>query len=584
MSYIIGEAQSKKSIRSKVSRVNPLSPRSGGLDHPSGWGTFPPKQRFRTAVCKVMSMQRGTTLLGNISAGIGAEPGINPRRAIVDAQYSHIHEACEIEIMDYSAVRNTTRKMNNEEFVRFLGDLESDDLPARDPWVKVRWVSIGGISWDVIKALAIKYHLHPLSLGDIFHGHSHTHSKADYYTRHLFLRVLCHEVAADEPPFGPHSFTRVPRTASPEPMYPPSDGEKMGDKLAESDDLTKYGSGPTSNDATLVQRWSNKPTSILPTNRTDLKEKEAAKQQTRAKRRKDEAAVHALKKGDRVHVNVSPMFFFLFRDGTFISISQSPNLRFTAPISFRLRSRDTVLRKSADPSLLLHAMLDLVVDRAIEVVDSYHTLLIKFEREILLRPKMRTVENLHIMSGDLILHKRTLDPIKSLIYGLRRYDVDRCAALIDSSNPDNKDVKVVGFLSHKAKIYLADVFDHTEYILTSVDMFAGIAENLIAYSFNVASYEMNDVMPRLTIATIVCLPLTLLTGYFGMNFHPFWSVDNNSDLLFWKIALPIMVVVIPLALWDDMIKGWHYIQKKVLLKHSLKVCQLHILYLKIRTI
>ena len=58
------------------------------------------------------------------------------------------------------------------------------------------------------------------------------------------------------------------------------------------------------------------------------------------------------------------------------------------------------------------------------------------------------------MSGDLILHKRTLDPIKTLIYGLRRYDVDRCAALIDSSKPENKDVKVVGFMSHKAKIYL----------------------------------------------------------------------------------------------------------------------------------
>jgi azurin len=41
-----------------------------------------------------------------------------------------------------------------------------------------------------------------------------------------------------------------------------------------------------------------------------------------------------------------------------------------------------------------------------------------------------------------------------MIYGLRRYDVDRCAALIDNSDPKNKDVQVVGFMSHKAKIYL----------------------------------------------------------------------------------------------------------------------------------
>lgn len=74
----------------------------------------------------------------------------------------------------------------------------------------------------------------------------------------------------------------------------------------------------------------------------------------------------------------------------------------------------------------------------------------------------------------------------------------------------------------------ADVFDHMEYILTSVEMFAGIGENLINYTFNVcpcssprlaltddtqmASYEMNEVMRRLTLATIIFLPLTLLTG------------------------------------------------------------------------
>lgn len=115
----------------------------------------------------------------------------------------------------------------------------------------------------------------------------------------------------------------------------------------------------------------------------------------------------------------------------------------------------------------------------------------------------------HILSGDLILHKRTLEPIKTMIYGLRRYDLDRCAALIDTSDPKNKNVQVVGYMSLKAKIYLvglvllsfpshlwqADVFDHMEYILASLDMFSGISENLVNYSFNVR--ELNILIPRL---------------------------------------------------------------------------------------
>lgn len=70
------------------------------------------------------------------------------------------------------------------------------------------------------------------------------------------------------------------------------------------------------------------------------------------------------------------------------------------------------------------------------------------------KPTIDTVRNLHILSADLILHRRTLAPIKTLVYGLRRYDVDRAAAMVDGSTESNKGGKVAGFMSHKTIIYL----------------------------------------------------------------------------------------------------------------------------------
>jgi hypothetical protein len=69
--------------------------------------------------------------------------------------------------------------------------------------------------------------LHPLALEDIFQGNNHTRSKADYYARHLFLRVLCHQLSEhndkDENMFIPD----IPRSSSPEPMgKAPLDEEK----------------------------------------------------------------------------------------------------------------------------------------------------------------------------------------------------------------------------------------------------------------------------------------------------------------------------------------------------------------------
>ena len=37
----------------------------------------------------------------------------------------------------------------------------------------------------------------------------------------------------------------------------------------------------------------------------------------------------------------------------------------------------------------------------------------------------------------------------------------------------------------KATIYLADVHDHMEHILTSLDMYEAIVENLVNFTFNV---------------------------------------------------------------------------------------------------
>jgi len=104
------------------------------------------------------------------------------------------------------------------------------------------------------------------------------------------------------------------------------------------------------------------------------------------------------------------------------------------------------------------------------------------------------------------LHKRTLGPVKSLIYALKFYDIERTAACLDLSK-DDEDHKAVGYMSRKARIYLVspfsyvllwfdvlssqtDVHDHIEYAMASLDMYQAMAENLINYTFNVMSRVM----------------------------------------------------------------------------------------------
>ena len=77
---------------------------------------------------------------------------------------------------------------------------------------------------------------------------------------------------------------------------------------------------------------------------------------------------------------------------------------------------------------------------------------------------------MHLLSADLTQRRRELDPVKTLIYGLRRYDSDRAVAATDlvegEADHDPEHAQKAGFLSHKAKVYLADVHEHADFIMT----------------------------------------------------------------------------------------------------------------------
>ena len=214
------------------------------------WSNLTPKEKFRASVNKVITMHRSMTMFTTTGTRlhVGAEPGIDPRHISAEVTYGNMICPCRIEIVDYSAIRNTHRVMGNDEFVEFM-DNNSKAPPSKPPWAKVRWINIGGLSWDVIKALSIKYgillfyqyigrhltcgvDLHPLALEDVFHGHSRNRSKADYYTQHLFLRVLCHQlVNSQQENDSSGTYTTQARSTSPEPMSEVEE-ERLKDNLS----------------------------------------------------------------------------------------------------------------------------------------------------------------------------------------------------------------------------------------------------------------------------------------------------------------------------------------------------------------
>jgi magnesium transporter len=74
------------------------------------------------------------------------------------------------------------------------------------------------------------------------------------------------------------------------------------------------------------------------------------------------------------------------------------------------------------------------------------------------------------------------------------------------------------YLPEDLEVYFDDIVDKAERIWDQLDNYKEVVEALETTNESVIAHKQNDILRILTIFSVILLPLTLVTGVFGMNF------------------------------------------------------------------
>ena len=214
-------------------------------------------------------------------------------------------------------------------------------------------------------------------------------------------------------------------------------------------------------------------------------------------------------------VSAEQVSIFLTNDNTVISFFEISASDIEKPIITRLSTPGTILRESCDASLLVQAIIDAIIDLAMPLTAVYNDLLGDLELDVLTSPSIRQCRQLYICISEINKMLRFLNPIDNLVNVLRdhRTPLSQELATRELENPATGVI-----VTPQTHTYLGDVLDHCIIITEALQQLKQSSENLINLIFNTISANQSSSMQQLTTVTIIFLPLTFITGFFGQNF------------------------------------------------------------------
>jgi len=182
---------------------------------------------------------------------------------------------------------------------------------------------------------------------------------------------------------------------------------------------------------------------------------------------------------------------------------------------------------------LCHAILDDLVDEYLPLIDAVDEEIDQIEDAILADPQTQTLQRILALKHNMVTLRRIISPQREVINRLSRDDLPQISA--------------------QNRIYFRNIYDHLVRLHDLSESIRDVIGGTLDTYMSVTSNRLNQIMRTLAVISTIFLPLSFLTGVYGMNF-------DYIPILHWQYGFAfiwaVFLMVVTGMLWIFKRNNW----------------------------
>lgn len=180
---------------------------------------------------------------------------------------------------------------------------------------------------------------------------------------------------------------------------------------------------------------------------------------------------------------------------------------------------------------LLYKIIDAIVMDYMPIIEKIDDEIDLIEDQVFDRPSSQTLARLFTLKRVLLAMRRILLPQREVLNKMARDDYN--------------------VIDRKDRIFFRDIYDHLVRLHDVNESLRDLVGGALDTYLSVINNRMNEVMKTLTIITTLFMPLTFVTGFFGMNFFAADPPQNSWTLpiIFYSTLSLMLLTPILMYFW-----------------------------------